>query len=136
MAILYLSWTTSWVTLVNGLQSVPQRVQGGIRVPQPSTPYTHVREHTTGPWLENEISRGGIEESHSAAVELPLAQLKAREHDGPANNLWEGLQVQDRIKSLQASILPGEVGLTGGQDVKERENESDRIFRGNLEIEM
>lgn len=131
-----MGWTTGWVTVVNGLRSVPQRVQDGIRVPQPSIPYTHVREYTTGPRLENEIGRGRIEESHSAAVELPLAQLKVREHDGPANNLWEDLQVQYRIRGPQASILSGEVGLTGGQDVNERENESDRILRGNPEIEM
>jgi len=107
---LYMTWT-SWVpVVVNGIQSMPQRVQDGIKGPQAVTPYTQVREFTTGPRSANDIGRGGLEESRSAAgIDLALTKLKGRK---------KGLQVQDRI-DLQTSILPLAVELTGGQDVKD-----------------
>ena len=159
--MLYMSWTTSWATeVVNGLQSVPQRVHDGIRIPRPSAPYTQVRgyaasprqanevgrgrmeephsaaytqvrNYAANPRSANEIGRGGMEESHSAAAELTGG------HDGLANNLWEGHRVQDRIKSPQASVLRGEAELTGGQEVKEGPGkESEGVFVENFEIEM
>jgi hypothetical protein len=49
------------------------------RGPQAGNAYTHV--NTTGPRSANEISRGDMEESYGATVELPLAQMTDSEHD-------------------------------------------------------
>jgi hypothetical protein len=72
-----------------------------------------------------------MEEWQSADVERTQRQLKDREHAEHANNMWKGLQVQDKIKSPQASTL-----LAGGQDVNDGENESDGIFAEERGVEM
>ena len=65
--------------VVDGLQSISRSVQDGVMVPQAGNPYTQV--NTTGSRSANEISRGNVEDSYSATVELPLAQMTDSEHD-------------------------------------------------------
>jgi hypothetical protein len=76
MVALYMGWRIWAPVVVDGLHSISRSVQDGVMVPQAGNPYTQV--NTTGPQSANEISRGNMEESYSATVELPLADS---EHD-------------------------------------------------------
>ena len=74
-----MGWRIWAPVVVDGLQLISRSVQDGIMVPQAGNPYIQV--DTTGPRSANEISRGNMEESYSATVELPLAQVTDSEHD-------------------------------------------------------
>ena len=79
MVALYMGWRIWAPVVVDGLQSVSRSVHDGVMVPQAGNPHTQV--NTTGPRSANEISRGNMEGSYSATVELPLAQVTDSEHD-------------------------------------------------------
>jgi len=73
MVALYMGCTIWAPVVFDGLQSISRSVQDGVMVPywQAGNPYTQV--NGSGP--------RSVNESYSATVELPLAQITDSEHD-------------------------------------------------------